>query len=592
MESADASAAELPWDSEALDEMQQAPRHLHEMIRAMCEEHARGLGKPRVDMEVIRVLKGDRGGGRHGSGNAAGGAMNRNRQGAPGGIVAKRSGHSATGTDAHAGNNAGSLESASADVDTANTGADNTTNGSEPSNRVAAYHSQANEVEPLGDSLDPFLDLYAQEGVDALTEAFTHRSPPHISLPAVRVPAEQLQQTWQEALRDELPQQRRRSLYLHVPFCRQRCSYCPFYLMSYREDDAAAYVDLLLRDIELTASQIPAFDADSGGEYQAIFFGGGTPSDLSGEQLARLLRALRRHFPLSRDCEITVEGRVVGFEADKAQACRDAGATRISLGVQCFDTKVRQGVGRIANEAEVCRAMEALGAIDGLALNIDLIYGLPGQNMDIWQRDLERVNALGGIRGVDIYELKKIPGSPLARAQSMGRVPRGEGLAQRAQMYAMGAQMLESAGWERLSCCHWGRDGNRQNRYNVYAKSGASCLPFGCCSGGRIGLLTMGGPQDVKDYRKMLDRGEKPLASARRVSDFALLHDRIAGQLEFGRLDPESVQPGLRAYLLPLLEQWTRSGLLEQGRGAGWGLTLAGRFWIKEISSRLALALR
>lgn len=204
---------------------------------------------------------------------------------------------------------------------------------------------------------------------------------------------------------------------------------------------------------------------------------------------------------------------------------------------------------------------------------------------------MELVNSISGIRGVDLYELKKIPGSPLTRAQSMGRVEEGLDMAQRALMYEEGANFLEAAGWERLSCCHWGRGGNRQNRYNVYAKSGATCLPFGCSSGGRIGRMSMGGPQDVKQYREMLERGEKPLSGARLLDPIGIVHDRIAGQLEFGRLDPEAVSPGLSAKLGPLLSQWERSGLLESSE-TGWGLTLAGRFWIKEISSRLARALR
>lgn len=593
MDSAQALTADFPWDDAAWEEVSHAPRHLHDMIRAICNDQARQMGKARVDMEVVEILKAE-----HMGGGGHGGAKPQPQPPKPAAAPVSQAHAAAAMPPAAAGMPPVAGASSQAQVGAARDMASATPAvpqaGIEPLSADRIQRASAPSAVPqaeIGAELDPFLDLYAQEGVDPLSGAFARRSPPHVSLPSARVDAGKLQETWLEALRMDLPQQRRRSLYLHVPFCRCRCSYCPFYLMAYRDDAAADYVDLLVRDIELTASQIPAFDADSGGEYQAIFFGGGTPSDLSSAQLTRLITALRRNFPLSRDCEITVEGRVVGFEKDKAQACRDAGATRISLGVQSFDTKVRQGVGRIADEAQVCRTLEALGSIDGLALNIDLMYGLPGQDAGVWERDIARVNQLSGIRGVDLYELKRIPGSPLTKAQGMGRVALGVDLPERSQMYAYGAATLEAAGWERLSCCHWGRGGNRQNRYNVYAKSGATCLPFGCCGGGRVGLLSVGGPQDVNEYRAMLDRGEKPLSGARRLSDIAAVHDRIAGQLEFGRLDPESVQPGLRGYLLPLLEQWTRSGLLERAHGS-WGLTLAGRFWIKELSSRLALALR
>ncbi|MCE8472719.1 radical SAM protein, partial [Rhodovulum sulfidophilum] len=125
--------------------------------------------------------------------------------------------------------------------------------------------------------------------------------------------------------------------------------------------------------------------------------------------------------PLSPDCEITLEGRIVSFGLEKARAAFDAGVNRVSLGVQSFDDRVRRRLGRKSTRSETLRFLEGLVAADCGAVVIDLIYGLPGQDRATFREDLRMAAALG-LDGLDLYALKTIPGTPLLLAQEKGKL--------------------------------------------------------------------------------------------------------------------------------------------------------------------------
>src|SRR5690606_5646059 len=118
------------------------------------------------------------------------------------------------------------------------------------------------------------------------------------------------------------------------------------------------------------------------------YVGGGTPSALSARDLARLLETARQRLPLAADCEITVEGRIIHFDGEKIDACIEAGANRISIGVQSFDTAVRRRQGRRTGKEEAIRFLADIRDRNRVALVVDLLFGLPGQTEDVWREDL------------------------------------------------------------------------------------------------------------------------------------------------------------------------------------------------------------
>lgn len=165
------------------------------------------------------------------------------------------------------------------------------------------------------------------------------------------------------------------SLYIHVPWCIRKCPYCDF--NSHEADQGAipesAYVDALIRDLE---QDLPAV---WGRSVDSIFIGGGTPSLLSGDAMVRLLSAVRARLPLKPGLEITLEANPGALVRDKLGAFRDAGVTRLSLGVQSFRDESLQRVGRIHSAAQALEAIEAVKVAGFASWNLDLMYGLPGQ---------------------------------------------------------------------------------------------------------------------------------------------------------------------------------------------------------------------
>ena len=166
------------------------------------------------------------------------------------------------------------------------------------------------------------------------------------------------------------------TLYVHVPWCLRKCPYCDFNSHEAKgEIPERAYVDALIADLEA------ALPAVWGRRVHAIFFGGGTPSLLSAEALDRLLAAIRARLPLEPDAEVTLEANPGTAEQGKFRGFRDAGVNRLSLGIQSFDDAKLRALGRVHGADEAHRAAELAVTTFG-NVNLDLMYGLPGQSLD------------------------------------------------------------------------------------------------------------------------------------------------------------------------------------------------------------------
>ncbi|CQH00198.1 heme anaerobic degradation radical SAM methyltransferase ChuW/HutW [Yersinia enterocolitica] len=392
------------------------------------------------------------------------------------------------------------------------------------------------------------------------------------------LPAESLEDNWQALLQKALPPNKR-LLYLHIPFCATHCTFCGFYQNPLQTDSTARYTDYLLRELSMEASS-PLLQ---GGPIHAIYFGGGTPSALSAQQLHNIISQLRKSLPLAPDCEITVEGRIFNFDDERIDACLEAGANRFSVGVQTFNTRIRQRMGRKASRDEAIHFLTNLASRDRAAVVCDLMFGLPHQTPETWQEDLAIVRQLP-LDGVDLYALNLLPTTTLAKSVENNRIELPT-LAQQCDFYCSGAESLAQAGWHQLSNSHWARTTRERNLYNLLIKQGADCLALGSGAGGSLQGHAYMQHRSLDNYYRLIDSGQKPLMMMTQASGEHPWRAKLQSGIEVGRLDLSELITDPYP-LMPLIAQWHQSHLLKDDSFC-LRLTDSGRFWASNIMQAL-----
>ena len=369
-----------------------------------------------------------------------------------------------------------------------------------------------------------------------------------------------------------------RAVYIHIPFCDKKCSYCGFFQNFTREEAAHHYVDVLLDELDAAADTPYA----QGAPFQAVFFGGGTPTALSDADIARLVRAVRARLPLTSDCEITLEGRIHDLTESKVEAAMNAGINRFSLGVQSFDTRVRQAIGRIDDGETVIATLRRMVEQQGAVVIADLIYGLPYQSMEVWENDV-RTQFEIGIAGGDLYQLNVFPSSELARRVASGDLPMLPTTEEQAEYFRRGIDIvMEYPMVRRIDTTHWATDHRERSIYNTLAKRGCDVLAFGSGAGGFIGQMMWRNHGALAPYEKMVEEGAKPFQFMGEQADAHRMQSEIGDQIEHGYLYAPFFTKKYGVDLLtemePLLTAWAENGLVTRTE-TGFRLTCAGEFW-------------
>lgn len=400
----------------------------------------------------------------------------------------------------------------------------------------------------------------------------------HATMPwrsAVPLAGESLHDRWKTLLSQPTPA-RKRLLYLHIPFCATHCTFCGFYQNRYQQEGGSRYADALIQEIAMEADSVLHQSAP----IHAIYFGGGTPSALAASDLARIITALRTRLPLAPDCEITVEGRVLNFDDNRIDACLDAGANRFSIGIQSFNSAIRKKMARTADGPTAAAFMQKLVRRDRAAVVCDLLFGLPEQDAARWTQDLQIACDLG-LDGVDLYALNLLPETPLGKAVAAGRVALPAPAEQR-DLYLLGCEFMDRAGWRCISNSHWARTTRERNLYNLLIKQGADCLALGSGAGGSLNGYSWMNQRSLTAWHEAIAAGRKPLMMMMHSEDSAVQwQHRLQAGIETARVPLAELTPRA-AELAPLLEQWHRVGLLKDSTSC-LRLTREGRFWASNI---------
>lgn len=244
-------------------------------------------------------------------------------------------------------------------------------------------------------------------------------------------------------------------LYVHVPFCRSKCAYCDFYSIT---DHARvdAFLEALSREMEHHRGFAPAFDT--------VYVGGGTPSCLTADRLADMLRQLRSAFPVVPDAETTVEVNPGDVDTAFLRRLREAGFNRVSIGVQSFDDGILATLGRRHNAREGLDAIESARRAGFDNLSVDLIYGVPGLSLETWCRTMEAALAFGP-EHLSCYELTIERGTPLHRRVKAGQTaPLGEDEGYR--FFSSTSAFLEDRGYTHYEVSNFARTEALISRHN------------------------------------------------------------------------------------------------------------------------------
>jgi oxygen-independent coproporphyrinogen-3 oxidase len=298
-------------------------------------------------------------------------------------------------------------------------------------------------------------------------------------------------------------------VYLHIPFCRSRCSYCDFATGQYDGPLAARYV-------EAVAKEIAAFQLPEIAPVDTVYFGGGTPSLLTPAQVEKILDAVRRRFAVAPDAEITMEMNPGGLSVETLQAYRALGVNRASFGAQTFDDAELKRLGRRHTAQDVRDTIAHLRAAGFANVSFDLIAGLPAQTVPAWERNLAEALKLQP-EHLSLYLLEIHPNTPLADQIRRGAQPRpDDDLA--AEMYEL---LLDktAAGYGHYEISNFARPGC-ESRHNSKYWLRAPVYGFGCAAHSHDGdARRWANERDAKRYVELIENTGDAIIERTALSD-------------------------------------------------------------------------
>jgi oxygen-independent coproporphyrinogen-3 oxidase len=313
------------------------------------------------------------------------------------------------------------------------------------------------------------------------------------------------------------------SLYVHLPFCREMCRFCGCNVVATHDRTRAdAYLDLLEQEVALVAAKLPTRRSVS-----QLHWGGGTPTFLDQKQLVRCHEILARHFSFTKDAEKAIEIDPAITTRAQIETLAKLGFNRISMGVQDFDAKVQQVVGRIQGEKETADLVQAARDNGFQGVNLDLIYGLPYQTPETWQSTLERILAIHPDR-MAVFGFAYVPwAKPHQRLLPQEALPKTE---QRVELFLGAVEAFTKAGYRLIGLDHFALETDElakaqaggylyRNFQGYTVRPAADTVAFGMTSISDIGGAYAQNAHKLKDWGEQVAAGRLPVERGAAMSD-------------------------------------------------------------------------
>jgi oxygen-independent coproporphyrinogen-3 oxidase len=367
-----------------------------------------------------------------------------------------------------------------------------------------------------------------------------------------------------------IPENKVEHLYVHVPFCAAKCNYCAFYSEAGSAAKMSDYVEALLLELDRAAPQL---------QPTTIFFGGGTPSLLPVPLMRRILSSIHPLIGPSARVEWTIECNPSTVSAEKAKLFREFGVNRISMGVQALDDELLDVIGRVHS---VKAAVESYGRLRRASLdniNLDLMFGLPGQTIEHWRNTLERTIELQP-EHVSTYCLILEEDTHFWSLLQNGHIKPDEDL--ELKMYQTSIEMLSAAGYCQYEISNFAEP-NRQCAHNIAYWKGEDYIGLGPSACSTVGNRRWQNAPDTDRYIVALRKGERALAyeesltpelrAAERAAFGMRMNEGVPGDFVRGRWDREIAQ-----LLSAELVQWRNGRLAPTKRGILFADEIAASF--------------
>ena len=377
------------------------------------------------------------------------------------------------------------------------------------------------------------------------------------------------------------------SLYVHIPFCHTRCHYCDFNTYAGMLPLREPYVRALLTEIGM-ASALTKLPGGKPRRSRTIFFGGGTPSLLSVSQVSRILDACYNNFAVDEDAEITLEANPGTLSREQLVGLRAAGVNRLSMGAQSFDAELLKTLGRIHSPKDITQAVRDAQAAGFTSINVDFMFGLPGQTMRHWRETIERALDLH-IEHLSLYSLIIEEGTPFYTWTHEGRItPGDEDLC--ADMYEYADERLHAAGYVNYEISNWSLPGF-QSRHNLTYWHNLPYIGMGAGAYSSFGGRRFSNVREPAEYIRMLKAQQWPevesetVDKAQAMSETAFLALRTAQGLHLPTFEQRFALP-FAQFAGDRLHMVEEAGLLE--RETEWlRLSKRGRLLGNEVFLRL-----
>lgn len=306
------------------------------------------------------------------------------------------------------------------------------------------------------------------------------------------------------------------SVYIHIPFCIQKCLYCDFLSYPAPDEDKYSYVNLLLAEIE---QQSQFYDSYS---IISVFIGGGTPSVLEASEIERMLCKLKENFHIENESEITIEVNPGTVTEEKLASYLNSGINRLSIGLQSADDGELQTLGRIHDYKAFCDTYELARKVGFKNINVDLMSAVPGQTVDSYHETLKKVLK---------YEPEHISAYSLILEEGTWFYENRDKLKLLTEdedriLYEMTDNMLSESGYHRYEISNYAKDGYECVHNKVYWQRG-DYVGFGLGAASMVGNVRWNNARDINKYRTLLKENEQILNKEEQMEEFMFLGLRL-----------------------------------------------------------------